>query len=361
MGAPGAASRRNSHAPRGAGRGRCVPSLPPLWGHRGAAFVGSRHLGTRGFVPSCHPGGFGGAGIWGHAGIGEGRSGMCPRREVTEPGDNFRERFWGALGVPKRCSPQGVARRGPPGVPPVSPALSPLFPAMTPYRQELEKYRDIDEDKILQELSPEELAQLDAELAEMDPEVGAGTAGGSRWSPGPRGGDTGGVPRTSCCPRGCGSATRPRRAPRDPWTGTRSCSTWRGRRWRPRSARTSCPSPARRKVWGQPGDSVGMAGGQRGDRLGTLRGPGPQGRVYLARPRQRLGCPGRAGPPPAPGTATTAGNVTPGMDTGSATPSSASPGHSVPPSGHIPTSPISPVPGKCHPVPVPPHPVSGPV
>ncbi|NXC11293.1 TMOD4 protein, partial [Orthonyx spaldingii] len=41
---------------------------------------------------------------------------------------------------------------------------------MTPYRQELEKYRDIDEDKILQELSPEELAQLDAELAEMDPE-----------------------------------------------------------------------------------------------------------------------------------------------------------------------------------------------
>ncbi|NXP42446.1 TMOD4 protein, partial [Leiothrix lutea] len=41
---------------------------------------------------------------------------------------------------------------------------------MTPYRQELEKYRDIDEDKILAELSPEELAQLDAELAEMDPE-----------------------------------------------------------------------------------------------------------------------------------------------------------------------------------------------
>ncbi|XP_057244542.1 tropomodulin-4-like, partial [Malurus melanocephalus] len=41
---------------------------------------------------------------------------------------------------------------------------------MTSYRQELEKYRDIDEDKILQEMSPEELAQLDAELAEMDPE-----------------------------------------------------------------------------------------------------------------------------------------------------------------------------------------------
>ncbi|NWR40230.1 TMOD4 protein, partial [Tachuris rubrigastra] len=41
---------------------------------------------------------------------------------------------------------------------------------MTSYRQELEKYRDIDEDKILQELSPEELAQLDMELMEMDPE-----------------------------------------------------------------------------------------------------------------------------------------------------------------------------------------------
>ncbi|NXF85488.1 TMOD4 protein, partial [Eubucco bourcierii] len=38
------------------------------------------------------------------------------------------------------------------------------------YRQELEKYRDIDEEQILRELSPEELAQLDLELAEMDPE-----------------------------------------------------------------------------------------------------------------------------------------------------------------------------------------------
>ncbi|XP_075593221.1 tropomodulin-4 isoform X2 [Balearica regulorum gibbericeps] len=41
---------------------------------------------------------------------------------------------------------------------------------MTSYRQELEKYRDIDEDKILRELSAEELAQLDVELLEMDPE-----------------------------------------------------------------------------------------------------------------------------------------------------------------------------------------------
>ncbi|XP_035426567.1 tropomodulin-4 isoform X2 [Cygnus atratus] len=41
---------------------------------------------------------------------------------------------------------------------------------MTSYRQELEKYRDIDEDKILRELSAEELEQLDTELLEMDPE-----------------------------------------------------------------------------------------------------------------------------------------------------------------------------------------------
>uniref|UniRef100_A0A8C3GFI8 Tropomodulin 4 n=1 Tax=Cairina moschata TaxID=8855 RepID=A0A8C3GFI8_CAIMO len=41
---------------------------------------------------------------------------------------------------------------------------------MTSYRQELEKYRDIDEDKILRELSAEELEQLDMELLEMDPE-----------------------------------------------------------------------------------------------------------------------------------------------------------------------------------------------
>lgn len=39
------------------------------------------------------------------------------------------------------------------------------------YQKELEKYRDIDEDKILKELSAEELAQLDLELQEMDPEV----------------------------------------------------------------------------------------------------------------------------------------------------------------------------------------------
>nr|XP_047910583.1 tropomodulin-4 isoform X2 [Anser cygnoides] len=47
---------------------------------------------------------------------------------------------------------------------------APQPPAMTSYRQELEKYRDIDEDKILRELSAEELEQLDTELLEMDPE-----------------------------------------------------------------------------------------------------------------------------------------------------------------------------------------------
>lgn len=59
------------------------------------------------------------------------------------------------------------------------PQAAPQPPAMTSYRQELEKYRDIDEDKILRELSAEELEQLDMELLEMDPEVGPG-AGGKR-------------------------------------------------------------------------------------------------------------------------------------------------------------------------------------
>lgn len=44
---------------------------------------------------------------------------------------------------------------------------------MSSYLKELEKYRDIDEDEILRTLSPEELEQLDCELQEMDPEVGA--------------------------------------------------------------------------------------------------------------------------------------------------------------------------------------------
>lgn len=74
----------------------------------------------------------------------------------------------------------------PPTLGSLSPAAQPPCPplqaaswslTMTSYRQELEKYRDIDEDKILQELSAEELAQLDLELLEMDPEVGPGGGG----------------------------------------------------------------------------------------------------------------------------------------------------------------------------------------
>ncbi|NXJ72438.1 TMOD4 protein, partial [Rostratula benghalensis] len=42
---------------------------------------------------------------------------------------------------------------------------------MTSYRQEPPPYRDIDEDKILRELSAEAPPQLDMELLEMDPEV----------------------------------------------------------------------------------------------------------------------------------------------------------------------------------------------
>ncbi|KAE8588552.1 hypothetical protein XENTR_v10022608 [Xenopus tropicalis] len=38
------------------------------------------------------------------------------------------------------------------------------------YQKELEKYRDIDEDELMKAMSPEELAQLDFELQEMDPE-----------------------------------------------------------------------------------------------------------------------------------------------------------------------------------------------
>lgn len=214
---------------------------------------------------------------------------------------------------PHGCGVSGgssARRRGSPGLaasrsaPPIPLQAAPQPPAMTSYRQELEKYRDIDEDKILRELSAEELEQLDMELLEMDPEV--------RLRPGPRqgGGHQAGpphprpprcLPRTCCCRRGCGSGTRRRRARRGRWIARRCCSTWRNRRWRPASARTWCPSPARRKVWGW---------GDAGDGA-------PQRQVYLARrdgPRQRLGCPGRAGPPPDPGMAAPS-NVTPSVAT----------------------------------------------
>lgn len=66
---------------------------------------------------------------------------------------------------------------------------------MSSYQKELEKYRDIDEDEILKTLSPEELEQLDCELQEMDPEVGApaqgiGQSPGSRKGVGPWGTET---------------------------------------------------------------------------------------------------------------------------------------------------------------------------
>uniref|UniRef100_A0A8B9QTT9 Tropomodulin 4 n=1 Tax=Anas platyrhynchos TaxID=8839 RepID=A0A8B9QTT9_ANAPL len=121
---------------------------------------------------------------------------------------------------------------------------------MTSYRQELEKYRDIDEDKILQELSAEELEQLDMELLEMDPEVRPRPGprwGGGHWAGPPHPRPPRCLPRTCCCRRGCGSGTRRRRARRGRWIARRCCSTWRNRRWRPASARTWCPSPGEKK------------------------------------------------------------------------------------------------------------------
>lgn len=39
------------------------------------------------------------------------------------------------------------------------------------YKKDLDKYKDIDEDEILNKLSAEELKQLETALEEMDPEV----------------------------------------------------------------------------------------------------------------------------------------------------------------------------------------------
>ena len=39
------------------------------------------------------------------------------------------------------------------------------------YRKDLDKYKDLDEDEILNKLSAEELKQLETALEEMDPEV----------------------------------------------------------------------------------------------------------------------------------------------------------------------------------------------
>lgn len=57
--------------------------------------------------------------------------------------------------------------------------VSPLFLFVCPlpfisvimYRKEMEKYRDVDEDELLQNLSEEELRRLEDELEELDPDV----------------------------------------------------------------------------------------------------------------------------------------------------------------------------------------------
>lgn len=43
-----------------------------------------------------------------------------------------------------------------------------------PFKKDLEKYKEIDEDEILNKLSEEELKQLENALEEMDPEVRPG-------------------------------------------------------------------------------------------------------------------------------------------------------------------------------------------
>lgn len=42
------------------------------------------------------------------------------------------------------------------------------------YKKDLDKYKDLDEDEILNKLSAEELKQLETALEEMDPEVRLG-------------------------------------------------------------------------------------------------------------------------------------------------------------------------------------------
>ena len=46
------------------------------------------------------------------------------------------------------------------------------------YKKDLDKYKDLDEDEILNKLSAEELKQLETALEEMDPEVRVGGAPG---------------------------------------------------------------------------------------------------------------------------------------------------------------------------------------
>ena len=43
--------------------------------------------------------------------------------------------------------------------------------AMSAFRKEMEKYRDVDEDVLLQKLTEDELLRLEDELQELDPDV----------------------------------------------------------------------------------------------------------------------------------------------------------------------------------------------
>ncbi len=47
------------------------------------------------------------------------------------------------------------------------------FILFTMFRKEMDKYRDVDEDELLQKLSEEELRRLEDELEELDPDVSA--------------------------------------------------------------------------------------------------------------------------------------------------------------------------------------------
>lgn len=54
---------------------------------------------------------------------------------------------------------------------------------MSVLRKELEKYRDIDEDELLMNLSEEELRRLEDELEELDPDVSLLSASSPLVSP----------------------------------------------------------------------------------------------------------------------------------------------------------------------------------
>lgn len=192
---------------------------------------------------------------------------------------------------------------------PPTPQAAPHPAAMTSYRQELEKYRDIDEDKILQELSAEELEQLDTELLEMDPEVrpGVGTAQDMGGGPGRRGsGSTHGcppvLPQNVLLPAGLRQRDQTQKSPTGPLDREALLQHLEKQALEAKEREDLVPFTGEKKGGGTPwGDGA------------------PQHQVYLAwrhGAHQQLRCPGRVGPPPAPGMATprqchSAGNATP--------------------------------------------------